>query len=189
MSLPPIPAGWPGLRAERDRPYFGDLEGFLDRERQEETVFPPRDQVFRALELTPHAEVRVVLIGQDPYHGPGQAQGLAFSVPPGVDKPPSLRNLFKELHDDLGVPIPDAGDLSAWTRRGVLLLNAVLTVRAGQPGSHRGKGWERFTDAVIEEVNRSPATVVFLLLGNRAFSQANELLTGAGREPVDWSLP
>lgn len=172
MSLPPIPDGWPALRAERKRPYFEALESYLDRERAEATVYPPRDRVFRALELTPRAAVRVVLIGQDPYHGPGQAHGLAFSVAPGVAKPPSLRNLFKELHDDLGLPIPKGGDLSPWARRGVLLLNAVLTVRAGEPGSHRGAGWAAFTDAVIEAVAEGCRPVVFLLLGNRAREKA-----------------
>lgn len=172
MSLPPIPGGWPALGAERDRDYFRELESFLDRERREATVYPPRDRVFRALELTPRPAVRVVLIGQDPYHGRGQAHGLAFSVPAGVPKPPSLRNLLQELHDDTGVPIPEAGDLTAWAGRGVLLLNAVLTVRNGEPGSHAGAGWERFTDAVIRAVSDGAEPVVFLLLGSRARAKA-----------------
>ena len=172
MSLPPIPDGWSELRPEREEDYFGALEVFLDRERERHTVYPPRDQVFRALELTPLRDVRVVLIGQDPYHGPGQAHGLAFSVRPGVPKPPSLRNLLKELRDDVGVPIPEEGDLTPWARRGVLLLNAVLTVREGEPGSHRGRGWEAFTDAVIAAVSEGPAPAVFLLLGNRAPEKA-----------------
>lgn len=172
MSLPPIPDGWPTLRAERGKPYFEALESFLDRERAEARVYPPRDQIFRALELTPREAVRVVLIGQDPYHGPGQAHGLAFSVAPGVARPPSLRNLFKELRDDLGHSIPAGGDLRPWARRGVLLLNAVLTVRAGEAGSHRGAGWAAFTDAVIEAVNGGSRPVVFLLLGNRAREKA-----------------
>ena len=168
MSLPPIPAGWPGLEAERHADYFDELERFLDEERERATVYPPREAVFRALELTPLPEVRVVLIGQDPYHGPGQAHGLAFSVPPGVAPPPSLRNLLKERSEDLGLPAPDGGDLRPWARRGVLLLNAVLTVREGEPGSHHGVGWERFTDAVIERVDGGPNPVVFILLGRRA---------------------
>lgn len=168
MSLPAIPEGWRGLHAEREEDYFLELERFVDGERRRATVYPPRSQVFRALELTPRASVRVVVMGQDPYHGPGQAHGLAFSVPVGVPKPPSLRNLLKELHADLGTPIPDSGDLTRWAERGVLLLNAVLTVREGQAGSHRGQGWERFTDAVVREVHDGPARVVFLLLGGRA---------------------
>ncbi len=178
MSLPPIPDGWPALGTERRGPHFRNLESFLDRERERATVYPPRDRVFRALELTPLDSVRVVLVGQDPYHGPGQAHGLAFSVPAGVPKPPSLRNLLRELHDDVGVPIPGSGDLTPWARRGVLLLNAVLTVRAGEAGSHAGRGWERFTDAVIGAVDGGPAPVVFLLLGNRAQEKASG---------VDWS--
>lgn len=172
MSLPPIPAGWPELRAEREEDYVAALEAFLDRERERHTVHPPRDRVFRALELTPLEDVRVVLIGQDPYHGPGQAHGLAFSVRPGVPKPPSLRNLLRELHDDTGAPVPEDGDLTPWARRGVLLLNAVLTVREGEPGSHRGQGWETFTDAVIGAVSGGPSPAVFLLLGNRAQEKA-----------------
>jgi uracil-DNA glycosylase len=124
--------------------------------------------VFEALRLTPFRDVRVVLLGQDPYHGPGQAHGLAFSVPPGVPVPPSLRNIFRELHDDVGVAAPDHGHLRAWARQGVLLLNTVLTVRAGRPGSHAGQGWERFTDAVIERVAAKRGRVVFLLLGSHA---------------------
>lgn len=175
MSLPRIPDGWPGLRGEREQEYFAHLERFVDRERRGAPVHPPREAVFRALELTPRASVRVVLIGQDPYHGPGQAHGLAFSVPAGVPKPPSLRNLLAELHDDLGVSIPERGDLTPWAERGVLLLNAVLTVRQGEPGSHRDRGWERFTDAVVRRVDGGPERVVFLLLGNRAQKKASEV--------------
>ena len=172
MSLPAIPGGWPGLQAERGRSYFRALEAYLARERESATVYPPRERVFRALELTPRDAVRVVLIGQDPYHGPGQAHGLAFSVPEGVSKPPSLRNLLQELHDDTGAPLPASGDLSPWARRGVLLLNVVLTVREGEPGSHEARGWERFTDAVIQEVGTGAEPVVFLLLGKRAQRKA-----------------
>lgn len=170
--LPPIPAGWPNLRAERDRPYFRELEAFLDREYREHTVYPPRPDVFRALELTACEKVRVVLLGQDPYHGPDQAHGLAFSVRPGVPKPPSLRNLFRELNDDLGVPIPDHGTLTPWARRGVLLLNTVLTVREGEPGSHARAGWETFTDAILQRVTARRNRVVFLLLGAHAQKKA-----------------
>jgi uracil-DNA glycosylase len=173
--LPPIPDGWPGLRAEREEPYFHELEAFVEREYAGETVYPANDAVFRALELTPLDDVRVVLLGQDPYHGPGQAHGLAFSVPPGVPKPPSLRNLLRELDDDLGAPAPEHGTLTPWARRGVLLLNTVLTVREGEAASHAGVGWERFTDAVLREVARTPDPVAFLLLGNHARRKARSV--------------
>ena len=174
--LPPIPAGWPRLEDERDERYFRDLEHFVDQEYERATVYPPRPLIFRALELTSFRSVRVVLLGQDPYHGPGQAHGLAFSVPPAVTPPPSLRNLFRELHDDTGLPVPEGGDLEPWARRGVLLLNAVLTVREGEPGSHAGNGWERFTDAVIERVAAKRSRVVFLLLGNHARRKAERIV-------------
>lgn len=170
--LPPIPKGWPGLRSERSEPYFRGLQRFLETEYREQTVYPPRDDVFRALELTPFRAVRCVLLGQDPYHGPGQAHGLAFSVRPGTPTPPSLRNLFRELHDDAGAPIPESGTLVPWARQGVLLLNTVLTVREGDPGSHAGRGWEEFTDAVLRRVTAKRSRVVFLLLGNHARRKA-----------------
>lgn len=166
--IPDIPAGWPRLEGERSKPYFRELEAFLAREYDEAVVYPPAPNVFEALTLTAFRDVKVVLLGQDPYHGPGQAHGLAFSVLPGVTPPPSLRNLFKELEADVGVPRPEDGYLAAWARSGVLLLNAVLTVRAGEPASHAGKGWERFTDAVIDRVNAKRSRVVFLLLGSHA---------------------
>lgn len=172
MSLPAIPEGWKTLEPERSRPYLGALERYLAEERAQGPVYPPADQVFRALKLTPRDRVRVVLIGQDPYHGTGQAHGLAFSVPSGVPSPPSLRNLLKEREADLGLPVPDTGDLTPWAREGVLLLNAVLTVRDGEAGSHHGQGWERFTDAVIRAVDRGKDPAVFLLLGNRAQAKA-----------------
>lgn len=167
-ALPPLPSGWPRLEEERHAPYFRALEAFLSREYDEAEVYPPADHVFEALALTPFRRVRVVLLGQDPYHQPGQAHGLAFSVRRGVTPPPSLRNLFKELKSDVGVAIPEDGILEAWARRGVLLLNTVLTVRAGEPASHAGRGWERFTNAVIERVNAKRSRVVFLLLGAHA---------------------
>lgn len=173
--LPPIPSGWPRLETEREKPYFRALETFLDREYREHTVYPPRPEIFRALELTTFRNVRVVLLGQDPYHGPGQAHGLAFSVRPGVAKPPSLRNLLRELHDDTGASIPDHGTLTPWARQGVLLLNTVLTVRARQPGSHVGAGWETFTDAVLARVAAKRSRVVFLLLGNHAQKKATSV--------------
>jgi uracil-DNA glycosylase len=166
--LPPIPGGWPALQRERERPYFRELERFLAREYRSAEVYPPAPDIFAALRLTPPRAVRAVLLGQDPYHRPGQAHGLAFSVRPGVTPPPSLRNLFRELHQDTGHPVPSHGHLQPWARQGVLLLNTVLTVRAGLPGSHAGKGWERFTDAVIDRVNAKRGRVVFLLLGSPA---------------------
>jgi uracil-DNA glycosylase len=131
-------------------------------------VYPPADEVFAALHLTPFADTRVMILGQDPYHGPKQAHGLCFSVRRGVPKPPSLLNIFKELRDDLGIEMPDHGSLEAWARQGVLLLNATLTVRGGQAASHQGKGWEVFTDEVLAAVNAKPERVVFILWGASA---------------------
>jgi uracil-DNA glycosylase len=167
--MKPLPKSWrPHLGAEVDQPYFAKLSEFVERERREHEVYPPEDEVFSALELTPFEQVKVMILGQDPYHGPGQAHGLAFSVRPGVTPPPSLRNLFRELRDDLGCPVPDNGYLAPWATQGVLLLNAVLTVRAGQPNSHRGRGWETFTDAAIRAVNGKRERVVFVLWGGPA---------------------
>lgn len=170
--LPPIPGGWSELASQRDRDWFRALEAFVDAEYDRATVYPPRPEIFQALALTPFRDVRVVLLGQDPYHGPGQAHGLAFSVRPGVTKPPSLRNLLGELYDDTGAAVLTDGTLEAWARRGVLLLNTVLTVREGEPGSHAGMGWERFTDAVIGRVSGKRNRVVFLLLGGHARQKA-----------------
>jgi uracil-DNA glycosylase len=167
-TIPEIPAGWSALRGEPDRRYFRDLERVLEAEYAAAMVYPPAVEVFEALRLTPCRRVRAVLLGQDPYHQPGQAHGLAFSVRRGVTPPPSLRNLFRELHDDTGLPRPGHGNLEAWARQGVLLLNAVLTVRAGEPGSHAEIGWERFTDAVVDQVSALRHRVVFLLLGSQA---------------------
>lgn len=158
----------PILRAELDAAYWQELQAFVRAERARATVYPPPDEVFSALHLTPYAATRVLILGQDPYHGPGQAHGLCFSVRRGVRVPPSLVNIHRELHDDLGVPIPDHGNLEAWARQGVLLLNATLTVRAGQAGSHQGKGWERFTDQVIGAVDAKSEHVVFVLWGGYA---------------------
>lgn len=169
-----LPAAWrPALTAEVQSPYFAALLDFVAAERACGIVYPPAEQVFHALERTALAAVRVVILGQDPYHQPGQAHGLAFSVPPGVTPPPSLRNIFKELHSDLGVVIPPgAGCLIGWADQGVLLLNTVLTVRAGAPGSHRGRGWERFTDAVISATAELAVPPVFLLWGSPAQEKA-----------------
>lgn len=137
-----LPPDWRReLAVELSAPSFGELAEFVDRERREHRVYPPEEQVFRAFAATPFAEVRVVLLGQDPYHGPGQAHGFCLSVPCGVPKPPSLKNIFKELHADLGLPLPEHGDLGAWASRGMLLLNTLLSVRDGAPLSHQGRGW------------------------------------------------
>jgi len=150
-------------------PYFQQLREFLhDEKTNGQKIFPPGDRIFAAFDATPFNDVKVVIIGQDPYHGPGQANGLCFSVGPGVTKPPSLQNIFKELRDDVGVPIPEGGSLLPWAQQGVLLLNAILTVRAGQAGSHQGKGWEQFTDAVIRTLSQKRDNIVFLLWGNYA---------------------
>jgi uracil-DNA glycosylase len=167
----------PLLRGEFDKPYWAELQAFVATERREHTVYPPHDDVFTALRLTPHAETKVVIIGQDPYHGPQQAHGLAFSVRHGVRIPPSLRNIHKELHADLGLPVPAHGNLERWARQGVLLLNTSLTVRAGQAGSHSGKGWETFTDQVIDVVNDTADPVVFVLWGNHARRKAARIDT------------
>ena len=165
MKLP-FPKSWrPHLDPELEKPYWPKLRDFVDRERRTKTVYPPEEEVFTALELTPYERVKVLILGQDPYHGPGQAHGLAFSVRPGVTPPPSLRNIFRELRDEMGCPIPSNGDLIPWARQGVLLLNAVLTVRDGEPNSHAGKGWETFTDAVIRAVAAKDERVVFVLWG------------------------
>lgn len=158
----------PILREELAKPYFQELQRFVAAERASATVFPAEDEVFAALHLTPYADVKVLILGQDPYHGPGQAHGLCFSVRPGVAPPPSLVNVFKELEADLGYPPPDHGCLDHWARQGVLLLNATLTVRARTAASHQGKGWETFTDAVIRAVNDKPERVVFILWGASA---------------------
>jgi uracil-DNA glycosylase len=157
------------LGDELEQPYMADLRAFLVAEVEAgRRFFPPADRVFRALELTPFEAVRVVLLGQDPYHGPGQAMGLCFSVPDGVPHPPSLQNIFRELTADLGVPPPTTGDLTPWAERGVLLLNAVLTVSPRRAGSHAGKGWERFTDRAVAELSARRDGLVFLLWGRYA---------------------
>ena len=170
MPLPPLPASWGEILGGATRaPSYDALSRFVEVERQRTAVYPPEGLTFAALEATPPEKVRVVLLGQDPYHGAGQAHGLCFSVPRGVRVPPSLRNLVRELETDLGVRSPAHGDLSAWATVGVLLLNTVLTVPEGQAGAHAGKGWEPFTDAVLAAI---PEPVVFLLLGAHARRKA-----------------
>ena len=158
----------PILRPEFEQPYWNELQAFVQGERAAHTVFPPHDEVFRALHLTSYADTRVMILGQDPYHGPGQANGLAFSVADGIDIPPSLRNIHTELEADLGFPRPSHGNLEAWATSGVLLLNATLTVRARSAASHQKQGWETFTDRVIEAVNAKAESVVFILWGASA---------------------
>jgi uracil-DNA glycosylase len=178
-----IPASWaPVLAAETEQPYFADLEAFLKTERAEHQVFPPEDEVFAALEATPYEDVKVVLIGQDPYHDDGQAHGMCFSVRPGVRIPPSLRNMYKELDADLGVAPVKHGYLKAWADQGVLLLNTVLTVRAHEPASHKDRGWEKFTDAVIKDVSAREKPVVFVLWGAHAKKKAK--LIDASRHAI-----
>jgi uracil-DNA glycosylase len=178
-----LPADWQeALAGEFGKPYFKKLEEFVAAERREHTVFPPDEDLFAAFRLTPYGRVKVVLLGQDPYHDDGQAHGLAFSVRPGVKPPPSLANIFKELRDDVGCFVPDNGCLVPWAKQGVLLLNAVLTVRAHQPASHKDRGWEEFTDAVIRALGARPEPVVFLLWG--AYAQKKGQLIDAGRHRV-----
>ncbi|HEX8393855.1 MAG TPA: uracil-DNA glycosylase [Longimicrobium sp.] len=164
-----LPESWrKHLADELSSEWFAGLRAFVDGERARAAVYPPAGEEFTALRLTPYDKVRVLILGQDPYHGPGQAHGLAFSVRPGVRPPPSLANIFKELRDEMGCAPPGHGSLEHWARQGVLLLNAVLTVRDGEPNSHKGKGWERFTDAVIRAVAAKPEPVVFVLWGGYA---------------------
>ena len=157
------------LAAEKAQPYFQHILATVRAERQSgQTVYPPAADVFNAFKLTEFAQTKIVILGQDPYHGDNQAHGLAFSVLPNVEIPPSLQNIYKELQDDLSLYIPNNGFLVKWATQGVLLLNTVLTVRAHEPYSHQAKGWERFTDAIIEAVNKSPQPVVFMLWGRPA---------------------
>ncbi|MNL19829.1 Uracil-DNA glycosylase [compost metagenome] len=207
------------LEEETQKPYFQELRYALAREYKQYTVYPPKEELFSALKLTPYNRTRVVILGQDPYHGAGQAHGLSFSVKPGVRIPPSLRNIYTELHEDMGVSVPNHGSLLHWAEEGVLLLNAVLTVREGQPNSHKGLGWETFTDAVMEKLNERQEPLVFIhaqqkgayidrsrhlviqsphpspfsahrgFLGSRPFSRANQYLESHGLQGIDWSIP
>lgn len=158
----------PELRDQFQLPYWSDLQTFVAEERRHHPVYPPAEDVFAALHLTPLSQVKVMILGQDPYHGPGQAHGLCFSVRRGVRVPPSLANIHEEFHADLGLAIPDHGNLERWARQGVLLLNATLTVRGGAAGSHQKRGWETFTDQVIRVVSAKPEPVVFILWGSSA---------------------
>ena len=170
------------LSDEFNAPYFSDLKDFLITEKSKYVVYPPGKFIFNAFKHTPFDKVKVVIIGQDPYHGKGQAHGLCFSVPSGIAQPPSLVNIFKELHQDLELPIPRHGNLEKWADRGVLLLNATLTVRANQAGSHQNKGWETFTDSVIRKISEFRTGIVFLLWGR--YAQAKETLIDTGKHYV-----
>lgn len=178
-----IEKGWKEALAEQwSAPYFSALRQFVASQYANNTVYPPGSQIFAAFDYCPYDNVKVVILGQDPYHGPGQANGLSFSVAQGVPFPPSLRNIFKELHDDLGLPIPADGDLSRWAQQGVLLLNATLTVQAHQAGSHRGQGWETFTDNVIRILSANKSHLVFILWGS--YAQSKEPLIDTSRHLV-----
>ena len=167
--MEPLPSGWRGVLArEVQKPYYAELARFVAEERKKHTVYPPQGEVFSALKLTPYKDVNVFVLGQDPYHDNNQAHGLAFSVRPGVTPPPALQNIFKELKTDVGFRIPNNGYLAPWAEQGVLLLNAVLTVRAHRPNSHKNKGWEKFTDAVLRSAGEKKDPVVFVLWGGYA---------------------
>jgi uracil-DNA glycosylase len=182
------------LGDELETPRMTELRSFLVAEMSAgRRFYPPADRVFNAMELTPFEDVRVVILGQDPYHGAGQAMGLCFSVPQGVPLPPSLRNIYEELSTDLGVPRPTTGDLTPWAERGVLLLNAVLTVSPGKPASHAGKGWEQFTDRAITELSTRRDGIVFLLWGKYAQDKGSKVDTSrhhvlTARHPSPYSV-
>ncbi|MFO7370427.1 MAG: uracil-DNA glycosylase [Bacteroidales bacterium] len=180
---PQIESSWKEiLREEFSKQYFMEIKEFLVDEKSKHTIYPPGSQIFNAFNLTPFEDVRVVLLGQDPYHGQGQAHGLCFSVSRGIKPPPSLVNIFKEIESDLGIPVPGHGCLEKWARQGVMLLNATLTVRANQPGSHQRKGWETFTNAVIEKLSAKRVGLVFLLWGK--FAQEKEAIIDTNRHYI-----
>ncbi|HEX8473256.1 MAG TPA: uracil-DNA glycosylase [Pyrinomonadaceae bacterium] len=182
--LPELPAAWrPQLADELEKPYFLKLQQFLAEEQKSHTIYPREEDIFAALQLTPYKNVNVLLLGQDPYPGENQAHGLAFSVKPGMKPPASLVNIYKELRDDIdGFRIPNNGYLAPWAKQGVLLLNAVMTVRAGEPNSHKGKGWEIFTDAIIKKVNDKNSPVVFVLWGR--YAQKKTALIDTSRHSI-----
>lgn len=182
-NVPNLPSDWrEALAAEFEKPYWDELQSFVAEERKTQQVFPPEAEVFSAFELAPYSSVRLVILGQDPYHDDGQAHGLCFSVKPGVSAPPSLGNMFKELKADLGCKVPNNGYLVPWAKQGVLMINAVLTVRAHTPNSHKDHGWETFTDAVIRAVSDRPDPAVFLLWGK--YAQKKKKLIDARRHTV-----
>jgi len=181
--LPPIPPPWrPLLSKELAEPYFANLKQFIESEQKRHTVYPADREIFSALDLTPYKSVKVLLLGQDPYPGKDQAHGLCFSVKPGIKPPASLRNIYKELQSDVGFRIPNNGYLVSWAKQGILMLNAVLTVRAGEPNSHKGRGWERFTDSIISRVGERGSPIVFVLWG--AYAQKKIKLIDTERHVV-----
>mgnify|MGYP002516196144 FL=1 len=206
---------WDGILSDEwEKPYYKELHNFLKQEYSTRRIYPDMHDIFNSLKYTSFADTKVCIIGQDPYHGEGQAHGLCFSVKKGVALPPSLVNIYKEINDDLGIQMPPYGDLTGWAKQGVLLLNTVLTVRAGQPNSHKDKGWEKVTDRVISELNKKDTPIVFLLWGANAerkarikklitvhpsplsayrgffgcrhFSKTNEILKANGLKEIDW---
>jgi uracil-DNA glycosylase len=178
-----LDASWQKILDEEfSKPYFQQLKTFLVEEKKQFKVFPPGNSIFAAFNFTPFDQLKVVIIGQDPYHGLGQANGLCFSVSDGIRKPPSLLNIFKELQTDVGFAIPETGNLESWAKQGVLLLNATLTVREATAGSHQGKGWEIFTDQVIKTISEKQKDVVFLLWGN--YAKAKDVLIDATKHHV-----
>jgi len=187
-----LPESWrPILAEEFEKPYMVDLQNFLDAEYANQTVYPPIKEVFTAFSLTSYQGVRVLVFGQDPYHGPGEAHGLSFSVKPGIRVPPSLRNMYKELGTDLGHSKPNNGYLVPWAEQGVMMLNAVLTVRHKSPNSHQKHGWEKFTDAVIKKISARPEPLVFILWGGKAKKKLklvdatrHHVITGAHPSPL-----
>ena len=176
------------LKDEYKKEYFYNLLKKLQIEYRDKTIYPPKKDVFRAMRLTDYDDIKVVIIGQDPYHGEGEAEGLSFSVKDGIRKPPSLRNIFKELHDDLGYDEPESGSLVGWSKEGVLLLNAILTVEKDKPLSHKSLGWERFTDEVIKKINEKTTPVVFILWGAFARSK-KELITNPNHYIIESPHP
>jgi uracil-DNA glycosylase len=180
---PKIEAEWLTiLRPEFEKPYFTELKSFLIEEKKLYRIYPPGNRIFAAFDYTPFSKVKVVVLGQDPYHSDGQAHGLCFSVPDGISLPPSLINIYKELNTDLNVPVPKSGNLEKWAKQGVLLLNATLTVRANQAGSHQRHGWENFTDEVIRQLSARHTGLVFILWGS--YAQAKEALIDTSKHFV-----
>lgn len=183
MIDPKLPPSWQNVLADEfEKPYLKALQTFVEDERKNHTIFPPEEDVFSAFTLTPYDEVNVLLLGQDPYHDDNQAHGLCFSVRPGIKPPPSLVNMYKELKEDVGFNIPKHGYLVDWAKQGMLMINAVLTVRAHTPNSHKDKGWEKFTDAVIGKVNEKTDPVVFVLWGG--YAQKKEKLIDNSRHTI-----
>lgn len=176
------------INKEKNKPYFRELTSFLDMEYATKTIFPPKEKLYEAFTLTPFSKVKVVIIGQDPYHDFNQAHGLAFSVQKGVKIPPSLRNIYKELHSDLNFEIPTHGNLTSWARQGVLLLNTILSVEAHKPLSHKKKGWEVFTDHILQELNKDSSKKIFVLWGNNAIKKET-LLTNPNHYIIKTSHP